>query len=283
MTGTVVTAPTSTSRQRLYTFLAVFERWATTAKNNTVLPPMFLQQLARHVLETKIELRLHDSFHLTMKGRANSSATKQIFCFIAQQQQLKVQYVRKNDNDVHCIDLKARHVQCRNSHWMAGDSHRTEPLAESWLSPSPPTTGKELLSRWFAPQRWLDDGRAVLIRPSDDRATVPVHLCEAAEGALQEGLTLLLIRGALVHISLPDRTVLLFAGMSWREQSAVAEAGSNDDERALPNDLAFIMAENRALQCELVYDDEQAPWLFENGMFKWSDTDHYSYDSGAWV
>lgn len=284
--GTVAVRASPVSCARLRTFILAFQRWATTAEIDTVVPPVFLEALASRVLEPQVTLSLHDSFHLQMPhGTCDSSGTTQIFGFYTEASKnrtLTVQHVRRNDNDKHHIDLAAGEVACNYSHWMAGITTTTIPWICASLVPSRERelSGKGLLCSMFDAQRWLDDGRAALVRPAD-RSAPAVPLCASAARALDEGLTLLLVKGDLVHVRLPGKSDLFFAGMMWREEPAEPPSRSCDVE-------AFILAERASRRAGRAFDGkvlhaEPGEIFTEDGMFDWRPHDVYEYIPGTWA
>lgn len=153
---------------------------------------------------------------------------------------LMTQYVRKNDNDVHHLELGTREVSSITQHWMGGSNTHTHTMKSDELKAA--RSVPELLSRWFDLSTPLEEGRAVLVRPDtltangdgrdgldydyDDDAAAeepqaraheyvdhhtgqPVYLCDAASDRLANGETLVLIKGAPLKIALPNHNVRL--------------------------------------------------------------------------
>lgn len=289
---------------RLRTFLCVFQRWAKAAKIDTVVPQPFVQALAERVLEPKVTLSLKDDFQLRLQHQRtniDSSATTCIFGFYSEVGALNVQYVRRSDNDTHKINLKTKMVESIAGHWMAGDSKSCTPIEPAMMC-GDSTSGKALRDRWFDPQRWLDEGRAVLVRPTDKAVAVP--LCESSARALEEGRTLLLIKGDLVHVPIPGTADIYIAGMSWFDVRERNTTSVPDEPSCDPSGLTFILAERATRKAggkensrdeEHIFDGKVAsqprwkyganggqPLFTESGMFDWQAHDVYEYGIGRW-
>lgn len=269
---------TAESRDRIVAALLVFQRWLNFREDDGVLaaiPPGLVEGLCAYLFEPDLlNLHLDHSFHLSKPRRRAPSSTVQIFEFVASSNEgdsdgndsyggqdetrhskqnktfLSVRCVRKFDNDVHTLNVQNGQVHSVIRHWaLVGTSNKTSTYNELPPPSSLPVVDAPTLLRdhWVAPRRWLLEGRAVIVRPSDmPRALkwirrsrsppandgIPDEMfcfCKTAIGGevpvtgngvfyLRQGFTLLLVVGDLVRVALPGREhPFLLAGMMFRE------------------------------------------------------------------
>ena len=257
-----------------------------------MVPPLFVDLLARQVLERQVTLSLHAAFHLRCNVSPRSSATTVIFGFYSSDTKLAIQHVRKSDNDVHTIDLVSKQVTYKYCHWMGGTTESQEPIDSAWAAES----GQELLERWFSPKKWLNDGRAAIVRPSDG-ASSTVPLCGSSVRALAQGRTLLLIKGDLIHVPSPGKAKVYLAGLTWRESSGttaseitflLAERATRPDASSGSDGSFDGRVDWKPERSRRTFDparpDRPSSGLFtEERMFDWQPYDEYRYIAGSWA
>jgi len=318
----------ATSRDGVLTTLLVFRRWIREQQLEISVPTGFVETLRGFALEPDLlDLDLGNSFHLVKQDRRDSSRAIQIFEFTAGdpatrfENELGVRFIRASDNDSFAeksfvLDTQTGQILEVDEDLMFESSESESEIEGHRMFESSESTSRcelpviadartVLIEHWVAPRKWLLEGRAVIVRSSD----VPVlkngvyyvkgtALCAHAMHRLEQGFTLLLVKGDLFRVEMPGQArPLLFAGMMWKEGEATQSRGgpaallnTRAQRQSRPDELAFIIAEKASRINAPIFtgqnmeqESSTKPGLkFVGGMCNWELHDVSTYVSGPW-
>ena len=204
---------------------------------------------------------------------------------------VRVQYVRRNDNDMHTIDFANGDVKGKAGHWMSGSYERTPvPLEEVVPAEWNVQTPDGLFNRWFDTTEWLKSGQAVLVRPGEEDAPNVPYLCPEARSALESGNDLVLAVGDSIHYRLPGGVSFFIAGLIIHRNQIVAfiipekavritrQHGLCFSGKIVEDESEKVKKKRAAI---LHMSRRQRPW-FTDGMYDWDSNDVYKYRAGPW-